>query len=165
MNNFLQVVKFTFFSISAGVIQIATFTLFDYVFHWSYWTAYLISLALSVIWNFTLNRQYTFKSAKNIPFAMFLVFLYYLAFTPLSTLWGHAMENAGVEDILVTAFSMLVNFVTEFLYQKFVVYHNAENTLIVSEDEKAFSLIMKVLACKDLDKKSAKKRTFFFSIS
>ena len=155
MKNFLQVVKFTLFSISVGIIQIGTFSLFDYVFHWSYWVAYLTSLVLSVIWNFTLNRHYTFKSAKNIPWAMFLVFLYYLAFTPLSTWWGHAMEVAGVEDILVTAFSMIVNFVTEFLYQKFVVYHNAENTLVKSEDEKVFTLIMKVLKSDSLDKKFA----------
>ena len=146
MKNFLQVVKFTLFSISAGIIQIGTFSLFDYVFHWSYWVAYLTSLVLSVIWNFTLNRHYTFKSAKNIPFAMFLVFLYYLAFTPLSTLWGHALENAGVEDILVTAFSMIINFVTEFIYQKFIVYHNSEDTNDLSENyDKSFHVIMKVL--------------------
>ena len=65
------------------------------------------------------------------------------------------MEVAGVEDILVTAFSMIVNFVTEFLYQKFVVYHNAENTLVKSEDEKNFTLIMKVLKSDSLDKKFA----------
>lgn len=77
---------------------------------------------------------------------MFLVFLYYLAFTPLSTLWGHALENAGVEDILVTAFSMIINFVTEFIYQKFIVYHNSEDTNDLSENyDKSFHVIMKVL--------------------
>ncbi len=147
MKNFIQIVKFTLFSISAGIIQIGTFALFDYVFKWPYWVAYLTSLVLSVIWNFTFNRRFTFKSAKNIPFAMFLVFLYYLVFTPLSTLWGNALESIGVEDILVTAFSMIINFVTEFLYQKFVVYHNAENTndLAKNEAEQSFDKIMKVL--------------------
>ena len=155
MKNFLQVVKFTLFSISAGIIQIGTFSLFDYVFHWNYWVSYLISLVLSVIWNFTFNRRYTFKSANNIPLAMSLVFLYYLAFTPLSTWWGNAMESAGVEDVLVTAFSMIINFVTEFLFQKFVVYRHQENTnnLALNEDEKAFNLILKVAKSENLDKK------------
>ncbi len=145
MQNFKQVIKFTLFSISAGVIQIGTFSLFDYVIHWNYWVAYLISLVLSVVWNFTFNRRYTFKSAKNIPLAMSLVFLYYLAFTPLSTWWGHALENAGVEDILVTAFSMIINFVTEFLYQKFVVYRHNENTNDLATADKSFKIIMDTL--------------------
>lgn len=145
MQNFKQVIKFTLFSISAGVIQIGTFSLFDYVFHWNYWVAYLISLVLSVIWNFTLNRRYTFKSANNIPLAMTLVFLYYLAFTPLSTLWGHALEKVGVEDILVTAFSMIINFVTEFLYQKFVVYRKSENTNNLARQDNSFKIILDTL--------------------
>ena len=145
MKNFKQVIKFTLFSISAGIIQIGTFSLFDYVFHWNYWVAYLISLVLSVIWNFTLNRRYTFKSANNIPLAMALVFLYYLAFTPLSTLWGHALEKVGVEDILVTAFSMIINFVTEFLYQKFVVYRKSENTNNLARQDNSFKIILDTL--------------------
>ena len=145
MLNFKQVIKFTLFSISAGVIQIGTFSLFDYVFHWNYWVAYLISLVLSVLWNFTFNRRYTFKSAKNIPLAMSLVFLYYLAFTPLSTWWGHALESAGVEDILVTAISMIINFVTEFLYQKFVVYRKSENTNDLASQDNSFKIIMDTL--------------------
>ncbi len=147
MNNFWQVVKFTLFSISAGIIQIGTFSLFDYVFHWDYWVAYIISLVLSVIWNFTFNRRFTFKSAKNVPLAMSLVVLYYLVFTPLSTLWGDAMEGSGVPDILVTAFSMIVNFVTEFLYQKFVIYRGNENTndLALSDDEKSYQIILKTI--------------------
>ncbi len=145
MKNFKQVIKFTLFSISAGIIQIGTFSLFDYVFHWNYWVAYLISLVLSVIWNFTLNRRYTFKSANNIPLAMTLVFLYYLAFTPLSTLWGHALEKVGVEDILVTAFSMIINFVTEFLYQKFVVYRKSENTNNLARQDNSFKIILDTL--------------------
>ena len=145
MQNFKQVIKFTLFSISAGVIQIGTFSLFDYVFHWNYWVAYLISLVLSVLWNFTFNRRYTFKSAKNIPLAMSLVFLYYLVFTPLSTWWGHALESSGVEDILVTAISMIINFVTEFLYQKFIVYRHNENTNDLASQDNSFKIIMDTL--------------------
>ena len=145
--NICQMVKFTLFSISAGIIQIASFSIFDYLFHWDYWVAYIISLVLSVIWNFTFNRRYTFKSAKNIPYAMTLVVLYYLAFTPLSTWWGFELEKIGTPDIIVTAISMIINFVTEFIYQKYVVYKNAENTndLVKSEDEKAFDLILKTI--------------------
>ncbi len=143
-SNLLQVIKFTFFSISAGVIQLASFELMYDLIHINYWVSYLISLVLSVLWNFTFNRKFTFKSANNVPFAMFLVFLYYLVFTPLSTLWGNAMENAGVAGILVTAFSMIINFVTEFLYQKFVVFRGSINSAVSTEEEK-FKKVLKIL--------------------
>ena len=80
-----QAVKFTLFSISAGVIQIGTYTLFYEVFHWAPWLAYLVSLVLSVLWNFTFNRKYTFRSDADIRRSMLLVALFYLVFTPLST--------------------------------------------------------------------------------
>ena len=123
-----QAFKFLCFSISAGVIQIAVFTLLNELMKWSYWPSYLISLVLSIIWNFTFNRHFTFKSANNIPKAMSLVFLYYLVFTPLSTLWGQAMTDAGVNEYIVLAFTMIVNFVTEFCYQRFVVFRKSINT-------------------------------------
>ena len=66
----VRAVKFALFSASAGLIQIGGFTLFNEVFHWSYWVCYLLSLILSVLWNFTLNRRYTFRSAANVPVAM-----------------------------------------------------------------------------------------------
>lgn len=119
---FLQVVKYTLIAASAGLIQVGSFSLFEEVLHLPYWPSYLIALTLSVLWNFTFNRKYTFKSANNVPKAMFLVFLYYLVFTPLSTWWGHAMTNAGINDYIVLAFTMIVNFITEFLFQKFVVF-------------------------------------------
>lgn len=119
---FLQVIKYTIIAASAGLIQVGSFSLFEEVLHLPYWPSYLIALTLSVLWNFTFNRKYTFKSANNVPKAMFLVFLYYLVFTPLSTWWGHAMTNAGINDYIVLAFTMIVNFITEFLFQKFIVF-------------------------------------------
>ena len=107
-----QVLKFTLFSASAGLIQVASFTLFNEVFHWSYWAAYLPSLVLSVLWNFTFNRRYTFRSDANIPRAMALVFLFYVVFTPLSTLGGNALTDAGWNEYLVLALTMLLNCVT-----------------------------------------------------
>ncbi len=118
----LRALKFTLFSISAGLIQIASFALFHDVFHWDYWQSYLPSLVLSVLWNFTINRKYTFRSDAPLARSMLLVALYYLVFTPASTWWGQAMSNAGVHDWLVEAFNMIVNFITEFLFQRFVVY-------------------------------------------
>ena len=118
----LQAVKYTLIAASAGIIQAGSFTLFEEVLHLPYWPSYLMSLTLSVLWNFTFNRKYTFKSSNNIPKAMFQVFLYYLVFTPLSTWWGHALTNAGVNDYLVLGGTMLVNLVTEFLFQKHVVF-------------------------------------------
>lgn len=137
----LQILKFTLFSISAGVIQIVSFEIMYDLIHISYWVSYLTSLVLSVLWNFTFNRKFTFKASNNVPFAMFLEAIYYAVFTPLSTLWGNALEKLGVAGFLVTAFSMIINFVTEFVYQKFVVFKQDKRPA----DEIAFAKILKVL--------------------
>ena len=123
-----QVLKFTLFSISAGLIQIAAFTLMETVFHLPYWPSYLTALVLSVLWNFTFNRRYTFRSDASVARSMLLVALFYAVFTPVSTWWGHALTSAGWNDFLVLAGTMVVNFVTEFLYQRFVVYRNRIDT-------------------------------------
>ena len=121
--NFLQVIKYTLIAASAGIIQVASFTVFEKVLNMKYWPSYLIALVLSVLWNFTFNRKYTFHSSNNIPKAMFLVFLYYLVFTPLSTIAGDRLTALlGGKDFIVLALTMLVNFVTEFLFQKYVVF-------------------------------------------
>ena len=116
-----QAVKFTLFSISAGVIQIVSFALLE-IFITDYWIPYLISLVLSILWNFTLNRRYTFKSAANVPVAMAKVFGFYLMFTPLSTYLGDVAEGLGINDFIILIVTMLANFVLEFLFCKFVVY-------------------------------------------
>lgn len=123
-----RAVKFTLFSISAGLIQLGSFTLLLEVFHLPYWQSYLISLVLSVLWNFTLNRRYTFQSAANVPKAMALVALYYCVFTPLSTWAGHQLAQRGVNEYLIEGGTMIVNFVTEFLYQRLVVFRTTLNT-------------------------------------
>ena len=72
-----QMIKFTLFSISAGIIQAGSFALLLEVCHLRYWISYLVSLVLSIVWNFTFNRRYTFKSAVNIPVAMAKMFGFY----------------------------------------------------------------------------------------
>ena len=125
----LRAVKFALFSVSAGLIQIGSFTLFNEVFHWSYWVCYLLSLVLSVLWNFTLNRKYTFRSAANVPVAMAKVAAYYAVFTPLSTLLGNwLVSTLGWNEYLVTALNMILNFVTEFLYQRWFVFGKSIDT-------------------------------------
>ena len=123
-----QAVKFTLFSISAGVIQIGSFGLLE-IFIKDYWIAYLVSLVLSILWNFTWNRRYTFKSATNVPIAMAKVFGFYLVFTPLSTYLGDLAEGCGVNDFIILIVTMLANFVLEFLFCKLVVYRGKEDTL------------------------------------
>ncbi|AIO18776.1 GtrA-like protein [Candidatus Izimaplasma bacterium HR1] len=81
-----HMVKFFFFSVSAGLIQILSFTILHELFNLIYWPSYLVALILSVLWNFTLNRKFTFKSAANVPIAMMKVTVFYAIFTPLS-LW------------------------------------------------------------------------------
>lgn len=120
-----KTIKFVLFSISAGIIQIVSFALFDDVLKWKWWPSYLISLILSVLWNFTLNRNFTFKSATNIPIAMAKVFGYYCIFTPLSTLLGNYLtSNLHWNDYLVTIINMLINLITEYLYQKYCVFND-----------------------------------------
>ena len=125
----VRAVKFALFSASAGLIQIGSFTLFNEVFHWSYWICYLLSLILSVLWNFTLNRKYTFRSAANVPIAMAKVAAFYAVFTPLSTLMGNwLVGDLGWNEYLVTGINMALNFVTEFLYQRWFVFGKSIDT-------------------------------------
>ena len=125
----IRTVKFTLFSISAGIIEIVLFTLLDKFTEWAYWPKYLIALIASVIWNFTLNREYTFKSANNIPIAMIKVAIFYAIFTPVSTVVGNYLaENLGWNDILVTLLNMACNFILEYLYDKYVVFRGSIDT-------------------------------------
>ena len=129
MKEFIRVVKFTLFSISAGLIEMGAFALLNELLHLPYWLSYLVALVLSVLWNFTLNRRFTFQSAVNIPVAMMKVALYYAVFTPLSTLLEHALAGQlGWNEYLVTAINMVLNFVTEFLYQRFFVFVKSIDT-------------------------------------
>lgn len=122
-----QAIKFTLFSVSAGVIQIGSFALLELLIE-GYWIPYLTSLLLSILWNFTLNRRYTFKSAANVPIAMAKVLGFYAVFTPMSTWLGNVAAVAGAHEFLVLGVTMLLNFVLEFLFCKFVVYRGQENT-------------------------------------
>lgn len=126
----LRSLKFTLFSISAGLVQVVSFALMEELMHFPHWLSYLVALVLSVLWNFTLNRKYTFCSASNVPVAMVLVALFYLVFTPLSTWWTAVLTGpeAGWNEYLVLALTMLVNFVTEYLYDRFVVFGKSIDT-------------------------------------
>lgn len=124
----LRTIKFTLFSISAGLIQIGTFTIFNEVFGWNYWVCYLVSLVLSVVWNFTLNRNITFKSATNVPKAMFKVFCFYLVFTPVTTIGGNSLSQIGWNPYVIEIGSMVLNFITEYLYDRFFVFGKTIDT-------------------------------------
>ena len=121
-----QAIKFTLFSISAGIVQVLSFTLLNEIIAWAYWPSYLISLLLSIVWNFTLNRRFTFQSAANVPIAMLKLLAFYAVFTPLSTYLGQLAENAGINEYVILGVTMLSNFVLEFLFSKFVIYRNQE---------------------------------------
>lgn len=149
-----QFIKFALFSASAGIIQILSFTLmseviiklpflqnlmetnqtFSKIMSNEYGPMYLIALLLSVIWNFTFNRKFTFKSAANVPIAMLKVLAFYCVFTPVSTLLGNyfTAKYADVTAInyIVLACTMACNMTTEFLYDKFVVFKGSENTAV-----------------------------------
>ena len=115
--------KFFLFSASAGLIQAGSFALMNETLEWRYWLSYGIALVLSVIWNFTFNRKFTFRSAANVPKAMLKVAAYYAVFTPATIGLEYLLaDRNGWNEYLVLAINMLLNLVTEFFYQKYVVF-------------------------------------------
>lgn len=143
-SNALQAVKFALFSASAGIIQVGSFTILNELvlpniniqneklmelLSAEYGVCYLVALTLSVLWNFTFNRRFTFKSAANIPVAMAKVFGFYLVFTPVSTILGNTATGKGVNEYIVLGVTMLSNMILEYLFCKFVVYRGQENTI------------------------------------
>ena len=125
----IRTIKFTLFSISAGIIEIVLFELLDNFTNWDYWPCYLIALIASVLWNFTLNREYTFKASNNVPIAMIKVAIFYLIFTPVSTIGGnYLVEKLGWNGTIVTLLNMVCNFILEYLYQRFFVFGKSIDT-------------------------------------
>ncbi|NLU24271.1 MAG: GtrA family protein [Clostridiales bacterium] len=130
-----RTVKFVLFSISAGAIEMGTFALMYNALHITYWISYLVALILSVLWNFTINRRFTFKSTANVPTAMLKVFGYYCVFTPISTIGGNFLESAlGWNGNWVTVINMVLNLVTEYLFDRYVVYRNSMDTNDLAEN-------------------------------
>ena len=126
----IRAIKFVLFSASAGIIEFVSFALLDIGTSWQYWPKYLIALTLSVLWNFTLNRRFTFHSAGNVPLAMLKVACFYIVFTPVSTILGNYLaEVRGWNDLLVTILNMAFNLVTEYFYDRFFVFGNSIDTV------------------------------------
>ena len=131
-----RTVKYVLIAASAGLIEFGSFTLMNELLHWEYWVSYLIALILSVLWNFTINRRYTFKSASNVPKAMALVFAFYLVFTPLSTLLEDFLTTKlGWNEYLVTVINMILNLALEFPYQRFFVFRDSIDTNDLAKKE------------------------------
>lgn len=122
-------IKFTLFSLSAGLIQIITFSILNEFTNWRYSACYLVALTLSVLWNFTLNRRYTFRSSNNVSIAMGKTFAFYLVFTPVSTIIGdYLVETLLLNEYFITIAIMISNFVLEFLYDRFFVFYKSIDT-------------------------------------
>lgn len=128
MDELKRTIKFTIFSISAGIIQVIVFSIMESLLKCNYWVSYLTSLILSIIWNFTLNRKITFKSATNIPIAALKVGIFYLIFTPTSTYLGNYLVDIGINNYLVLAGTMISNFILEYLYDRFFVFGKSIDT-------------------------------------
>lgn len=127
----IRKIKFTLFSLSAGIIEIGLFTILNEFTGMGYWACYLIALITSVIWNFTLNREYTFKSTVNVPKAMLKVLIFYMIFTPVSTIVGnYLVDEININEYLVTGLSMLCNFILEYLYDKYIVFKGTIDTKV-----------------------------------
>ncbi len=124
-----RTLKFVLFSASAGIIEFGSFTLLESVTNWDYWVIHIISIVLSVLWNFTLNREFTFRSAGNVPAAMLKTAAFYAVFIPVTTFLGDWLtKTCGWNEFAVKALTMLLNFVTEYLYDRFVVFGKSIDT-------------------------------------
>lgn len=133
-----RTIKFTLFSISAGAIQLLAYTLLYEVVHLEEYLSYLFALILSVIWNFTLNRKFTFKSANNVPIAMLKVAGFYVVFTPATTLLEkYLTQTLGWSGYVATIINMILNFVLEYLYDRYFVFKNSIDTNDIAAKEKA----------------------------
>lgn len=125
----LRMMKFVLFSVSAGIIEMGVFALLNEFTSWNYWPCYLTALVLSVLWNFTLNRKFTFQSANNVPVAMLKVAAFYCVFTPVTTILGNYLaETLLWNEYLVTVLNMALNLATEYLYDRFFVYRGTIDT-------------------------------------
>lgn len=131
MKEFWRFVKFALFSASAGIIELGSFALLNELTGWSYWPCYLIALLLSILWNFTLNRKFTFRSVANVPVAMLKVLGFYAVFVPATTLLGDYLADTLMwNEYLVTGINMGLNFVTEFFFQRYVVYGKSVDSAV-----------------------------------
>ncbi|MBQ3263288.1 MAG: GtrA family protein [Oscillospiraceae bacterium] len=134
----MRAVKFALFSASAGIIEFGAFALLNETLHLPYYLSYIAALVLSVLWNFTLNRRFTFQSANNVPKAMLLVALFYLVFTPLTGWLEHVYTmKFGWNEYVATILNMALNLVTEFLYDRFVVFRDSIDTNDIAQKHKA----------------------------
>ena len=134
----IRAIKFGLISASAGIIEALVFTLMNELTGLKYWPCYLTALICSVIWNFTINRRYTFKSTKNVPRAMAMVFAFYLVFTPVTTILGNYLaETLHWNEYLVTGLNMALNLILEYLYDTFVIYRGEMDNNDIAERERA----------------------------
>ena len=134
---FIRTLKFVLFSASAGIIQVSSFAVMEEILHWKHWVSYLIALIASVLWNFTLNRKFTFCSANNVPVAMMKVAIFYAIFTPLSTWWTATLtgKHVGWNEYVVLAGTMAINFITEYLYDRFIVFGKSIDTAVTTKKD------------------------------
>jgi len=138
----IRTIKFVLFSASAGIIEALSFTALNELTNLPYWPCYLTALVLSVLWNFTFNRRFTFQSAANVPKAMALVFLFYVFFTPASTLLGGYLADTLMwNEYLVTALNMAANLVLEYLWDRYVVYRKTIDTNDIARRKRGRELL------------------------
>ena len=134
-----RTLKFILFSASAGIIETVAMILCEEVIKIpGHYVCYTIALVLSVLWNFTFNRKFTFQSAENVPKAMFLVFLFYIPFAPF-TIWMEYFlgDVHGWSEYLVLAINMALNLSLEYLWDSKVVYRNSKDTNDIAKKKAA----------------------------
>ena len=134
-----RTLKFVLFSASAGIVQVLSFALLNELLQVTHWVAYLISLILSVIWNFTFCRKFNFSSNNNPWTGLLKLCGFYIVFTPLSTWWTAALTEPAYgilwNEYLVLAITMISNFVLEYLYDTFVVFRGTIDSAVEDKEK------------------------------
>lgn len=155
----MQFVKYALCAASAGIIQLALFSILQAAIPATDKTirfivedielvafiATTVALCASIIWNFTFNRKFTFKDAGNVPKAMVLAFLFYVPFYPFQTWYVCTIKklllehmNEDLAGIIAEGTVMIINFALEFMWQKFVVFRKKKEDVI--EEEKTLEI-------------------------
>ena len=135
----LRVIKFVLFSASAGIIEtVAMVRCEEVIKSPGHYVCYTIALVLSVLWNFTFNRKFTFQSAENVPKAMALVFLFYIPFAPFTIWLQHILADVnGWNEYVVLAINMALNLSLEYLWDSKVVYRKSMDTNSIAKKKQA----------------------------
>lgn len=140
----VRMFKYILIAASAGIIQFVSTLILTLIWPKEKFSMgpalfYLIGLILSVIWNLTINRKYTFKSAANMTKAVWLTIGFYIIFAPASTFLQAWLVNGDVLNLFIiphlgwneligVVICMILNLALEYPFQRYIVFKDSIDT-------------------------------------